>query len=507
MTYQIKYQEMGDFKKSAKDKIEDWGEGLERIGQSLTDFITDMGMTGNTADSIQSYLEDIHYTLLASLQQLMTEYYEKLVLYEQGYQSKDTSQTAILTQDTFEDVLLDITEKENTFEEIHERIEEILTSINDICNITIPYGETIKETYETIEQNVTTLKNEVGEYEEEHLVDCDTIRDFINTIKGVIEGQSGTTTVSGSSLGVNAVNQEEINQLNDQNFISNYQSETTMTNPDYQKLAKRFAESVDTFGSKVTEVNSVLQKGISKLEEVNKGADVTSTAFSPDPVNLSTGNFIYDKTDLEIKGKHPFYFRRFYNALNERTGVLGKDFNHNYEINLTKNHKGIILHLEEGKEETFQPTEKGNYRPTYHSDGTLTKKEKGYTYLTKDKITYHFDEKGYYTKKETLEGDCIILSYKILENNKKQLEKVTQDNGDYFLFGYDEKGYLTTVKDHTKRNVSYQIEDNLLRKVTTPSGREYTYNYNENKKLTEVVNPRNIKTVVNQYDEKGRTTL
>jgi len=107
------------------------------------------------------------------------------------------------------------------------------------------------------------------------------------------------------------------------------------------------------------------------LLEVNKGSDIDSVTYSADPVNLSTGNFIYDKTDLEIQGKNPFYMRRFYNAINDKKGVLGKDFNHNYEVNLTKNYKGMILHLEEGKEETFQAIEKGNYSSTYHSDGIL----------------------------------------------------------------------------------------------------------------------------------------
>ena len=61
-----------------------------------------------------------------------------------------------------------------------------------------------------------------------------------------------------------------------------------------------------------------------------KGAETICHAFSKDPVNLSTGNFIYDRTDLEIGGRESFAFRRFYNAINAHRGVLGKDWNHNY---------------------------------------------------------------------------------------------------------------------------------------------------------------------------------
>ena len=39
-----------------------------------------------------------------------------------------------------------------------------------------------------------------------------------------------------------------------------------------------------------------------------------SCAFGSDPVNLATGNFIYSKTDIEIPGRFPLAFKRFYNS-------------------------------------------------------------------------------------------------------------------------------------------------------------------------------------------------
>ena len=38
-------------------------------------------------------------------------------------------------------------------------------------------------------------------------------------------------------------------------------------------------------------------------------------AFSGDPVNMSTGNFIYSKEDILIPGRFPLSFKRFYNAI------------------------------------------------------------------------------------------------------------------------------------------------------------------------------------------------
>ena len=63
-----------------------------------------------------------------------------------------------------------------------------------------------------------------------------------------------------------------------------------------------------------------------------KGIMKDSTAYSPDPVNLTTGNFIYEKEDMDLKGSYPLTFRRFYNAINGRSGSMGDGWNHSFEV-------------------------------------------------------------------------------------------------------------------------------------------------------------------------------
>ncbi|MGQ4188126.1 DUF6531 domain-containing protein, partial [Blautia sp. GBKS_5] len=93
---------------------------------------------------------------------------------------------------------------------------------------------------------------------------------------------------------------------------------------DYSAFKKAF-EEVQARWNKVTENAAT---AVEKLMANIKGAETICHVFSKDPVNLSTGNFIYDRTDLEVGGREPFVFRRFYNAINDRSGVLGKDWNH-----------------------------------------------------------------------------------------------------------------------------------------------------------------------------------
>ena len=273
-----------------------------------------------------------------------------------------------------------------------------------------------------------------------------------------------------------------------------------------------------------------------------KGAGKISTIFSHDPVNLGTGNFIYDKEDLKIDGSTPFIFRRFYNSRNRYTGVLGADWNHNYEVSLTfkksalSGEEEITILLEDGKEETFLPVEKGTYTPGNQSLSILKKTEEGYSYTTLSGETYLFDEEGRYLRHEDNNGQGFTLFYEdhMPEGGKETEEKrpaegktpegtkrpdtlcrargarpvrILKDTGESFTLSYDEKGYLKSVTDHTGRTFTYETKDGRLVGAVRPDGGAFAYAYDGNGKLSAVTNPRGITTVENEFDEDHRTTL
>ena len=66
------------------------------------------------------------------------------------------------------------------------------------------------------------------------------------------------------------------------------------------------------------------------VEEKMLGTEAEGCMNSEDPVNLSTGNFIYEHEDLKVGGEIPLSFHRYYNSKDRRSGVLGDCFLHNY---------------------------------------------------------------------------------------------------------------------------------------------------------------------------------
>lgn len=247
-----------------------------------------------------------------------------------------------------------------------------------------------------------------------------------------------------------------------------------------------------------------------------KGAEAISTEFSKDPVNLNTGNFIFDQTDLRISGTPEFLLRRFYNSLGDFQGMLGRDWNLNFEVHLTFRKSRIFardeifLFREDGKQEEFLPVDEKTYTPGNQSLGILRALDNGYEYTSLQGDKWMFDEKGRYTRFENSNGFGFRLRYAPAGDPEKgeRLAEVRRDSGEFFRFRYDETtGFLLSVCDHTGREWHYEIRDGLLQKAVRTDGGTYTYTYDASEKLASVENPEHVLQIVNEFDGSGRTIL
>ena len=121
-----------------------------------------------------------------------------------------------------------------------------------------------------------------------------------------------------------------------------------------------------------------------------------NSAFWGDPVNMATGNFVFARTDLEIKGNVPLKFQRFYNVMDSYHGVMGKNWTHPYDIKLSLTKEGVTIRFEDGHEMLYKTL--GNEKKAgYQSpDGVslLSKVGNGYRLKKADETILHFNEKG-----------------------------------------------------------------------------------------------------------------
>ena len=96
------------------------------------------------------------------------------------------------------------------------------------------------------------------------------------------------------------------------------------------------------------------------VEEKMLGTEAEGCMNSEDPVNLSTGNFIYDHEDMQAGGEIPLSFHRYYNSKDTGTGTMGSCFLHNYEMEVQKQpDQKAAVRMHDGQFYYFAETDTG----------------------------------------------------------------------------------------------------------------------------------------------------
>lgn len=273
--------------------------------------------------------------------------------------------------------------------------------------------------------------------------------------------------------------------------------ETGDVNLSYQEFCQRMQDikaGWDESAGDLTELLSEIENDMLGVSE--------AVQYSFDPVNLSTGNFVYDHEDIKINGEVQLSFHRYYNSKSRSKGSLGRCFVHNYGICLEEDKKKITITMEDGKKKTFRKTGEGTYQ-SLHSAMEILKKEGDSCVLTEpagERIL--FNKAGQMTRQENRNGRGITFYY----NEAGKLEKAETDNNTSLMYAYDEAGQLRKVTDHTGRCVELSYEKGKLAAVKNTQGYVYGYRYGKNGRIEETVSPRGYTTVKNTYDEKRRVT-
>lgn len=274
----------------------------------------------------------------------------------------------------------------------------------------------------------------------------------------------------------------------------------------YEEFEKAFLECTRGWDT----VNGILNRLLGQIVAVLKGGSNECVCLSDDPVNLSTGNFIYEKTDLKISGVPELAMTRFYNELDKQEGSMGRGWYHPYEVRLLIQEDIYTILLEDGKEEHFQKKKDGSFFGENTTSRLMIeeREEKQEVacccYRTKQGESYHFNKEGQFYLWEDLTGKRLRLTYE--ENCLAQVLRET--DGAYFAFTYNEAGRLIKVSDQTGRSASYTYdEEGRLHTVENPEGGIYQYAYDENGRIRFVTNPVGTVTVENYYDSQGRTVL
>ncbi|MGY3663736.1 MAG: DUF6531 domain-containing protein [Roseburia sp. 1XD42-69] len=240
-----------------------------------------------------------------------------------------------------------------------------------------------------------------------------------------------------------------------------------------------------------------------KVQRWALGKNLMCNIFGEDPINLNTGNYIYEREDLKINGIMPLSFRLFYNAMDQgRDGCIGEGWHQNYEIHIEEEAEGkiICVCMGDGKVLPYRRSVGDSYVSVFGDKGVLKREGETYNYHTPGGVGYSFDGSGKLMVREDKNGNRDIFSY----NGEGQLIQVKGSGGGEFFYIYNEEGKLICVRDHTGREVHLRYRYGQLYQFVNSCGFVYTYTYNENGKLESVITPRGIVGLRNTYDSADR---
>src|SRR5699024_5133936 len=184
-----------------------------------------------------------------------------------------------------------------------------------------------------------------------------------------------------------------------------------------KKLQKSHLDSLTSSWGRLRYFDTNLKK----ILEESKGLALDSAKFEGDPINLATGNFSYEKADIEIKGTYPLEFRRTYNAIDDYKGVLGNQWVHNFEVSLIEEDDVIKVMKEDGKVDTYTKEEGKIYKCIIVPGQRLIKTEdEKYRLYLENQTVYNFNEAGRLENIVDEQGNKTTLKY----NEENQLKEI-----------------------------------------------------------------------------------
>jgi RHS repeat-associated protein len=262
-----------------------------------------------------------------------------------------------------------------------------------------------------------------------------------------------------------------------------------------------------------------------------------------DPVDLGTGLFIMDKTDLVVDDVLPLVLTRTYNP----TDPIARPFqnmSHSYAIFLWdevfasggQGYQQVDLILPNGSRVRYVRTSPGEsyagavfehrYDPNLPGSAgapsrfyasTIKWNGDGWSLTLRDGTVYLFGDRAPLQAIRDRYGNMITLTWSGYTlgsafSGTGAIVRITSSNGRWIDFKYDDSSHpslITRAQDNTGRTVKYEYDNKLrLWKVTDPENgvTEYTY-YDAGNCLhcmKSIKDARGMVFLTNEYDDKGR---
>ncbi len=232
--------------------------------------------------------------------------------------------------------------------------------------------------------------------------------------------------------------------------------------------------------------------------------------FAADPVNVGTGNFSYEATDLSIPTRGlPLEVVRSYNSLLAQDSPFGWgwSFSYNLSVKADQTLGGTNTYAEVTREDGgqlwYRHKADGSYEaPRGVFDTLAALSGGGYTLTTKAQEVYTFDSDGRLTSVADRNNNTTTIGY-----DGDHLSSITAPDGRTLHLTCNSDGHITSISDPLGRSWSYGYDDHgNLATVTDLAGGITHYTYDDQHRLLTIVDANDHTVATNTYDSSGRVS-
>jgi RHS repeat-associated protein len=241
-----------------------------------------------------------------------------------------------------------------------------------------------------------------------------------------------------------------------------------------------------------------------------------------EPVDLGTGLFVYEKTDLYLPDIIPIKLTRTYRPNDAASRAFGVGTSHNYDLFLVGDSSaysyadvvfpdGARIHCPRTSSGTTYTNAvfQCNSMPGTFLSSTIVWNGNGWTLTRRDGIAYGFHDG--FAAGRAQQGALLSVTDRngntlgVVRDSNFNIAQITSPNGRWIHFTYDSNFRITQAQDNVGRTVHYSYDTSgRLTQVIDANNGTWKYNYDSSNNMTSLIDSRNITYLQNQYDGQNR---
>jgi len=234
-----------------------------------------------------------------------------------------------------------------------------------------------------------------------------------------------------------------------------------------------------------------------------------------DPIDLSTGLFVLEKSDILIPDLLALSLTRTYRQNDPVSRAFGIGASHPFELFLRSEnqYQEVDLILPGGGRIHYVRTSPGTgyadavfehtATPGAWHRSTIVWNGDGWDLRLKDGTVFVFRDNAPLASIRDRNGNTITLTRN--GGDRGTIAQITGPTGRWIKLSYDASSRVTSATDNLGRTVTYTYDaSGRLWKVTDPAGGITEYGYDVAHRMTSITDARGITFLTNEYDAAGR---